>query len=250
MVLGAQVGGQLRQQVQQDNVPLEEDVDNNIDDDDDDDDAVNNIIDPQQDVEDEIIIRHVADDEDNIAIINEEDIIIVNNDVIDEEEEAVDDPDPPPPVNCHTMNNPVEEDDDDDNTVLVDEEEEQQPHLINYAISLPVVATADAGRRERRNEEGLVELHEHKQFNAEARALACLYATYLMGWNKEHSRRGQEHVTLASCTLVCYDLGYKMVTGKYGLEQWLKQFKESIPNSTAKKCSTASIKVQQAKQKG
>jgi hypothetical protein len=97
-----------------------------------------------------------------------------------------------------------------------------------------VVATADAGRRERRNEEGLVELHERKQFNAEARALACLYATYLMGWNKEHSRRGQEHVALASCTLVCYDLGYKTVTGKYGLQQWLKQLKDSLPNSTAR----------------
>jgi hypothetical protein len=95
----------------------------------------------------------------------------------------------------------------------------------------------------------LVELHEGKQFNAEARALACLYATYLMGRQKDMSRRDQEHVALASCTLVCYDLGYKMVTGKYGLEQWLKQFSESVPNSTAKKCSTAIIKVQQAKQK-
>jgi hypothetical protein len=151
MVLGAQVGGQIRQQVQQDNVPLEEDVDNNIDDDD----AVNNIIDPQQDVEDEIIIRYVADDEDNIAIINEDDIIIVNNDVIDEEEEAVDDPDPPPPVNCQVIKNNIEEEEEDDevnDVVLIDEEEEQRLHLINYAISLPVVATADAGHRERRNE--------------------------------------------------------------------------------------------------
>jgi hypothetical protein len=95
----------------------------------------------------------------------------------------------------------------------------------------------------------LVELHEGKQFNAEARALACLHATYLMGWSKEHNRRGQEHVTLASCTLVCYYLGYKTVTGIYGLEQWLKQFRESVPNSKTKNCSTASMKVQQAKQK-
>ncbi len=61
-------------------------------------------------------------------------------------------------------------------------------------------------------------MHERKQFNAEAKTLACLYATYLMGWNEELSRRGQEHVALASCKLVCYDLEYKTVTGKYGLE--------------------------------
>ncbi len=89
-----------------------------------------------------------------------------------------------------------------------------------------MVATAVAGRRERRNEEGLVELHDRKQFNSEARALSCLYATYLMGWRQEMSRREQEHVALASCTFVCYDLGYQTVTGKYGLEQWLKQMKD------------------------
>jgi hypothetical protein len=70
-----------------------------------------------------------------------------------------------------------------------------------------VVATTDAGNCEQRNEEGLVELHEHKQFNAEARALACLFATYLMRWKNEMSRRVQEHIALASCTLVCYNLG-------------------------------------------
>jgi hypothetical protein len=96
----------------------------------------------------------------------------------------------------------------------------------------------------------LVESHKGKQLNAEARALARLYATYLMGWWKEMSRRDQEHVALASCILVCYNLGYKTITGIYGLEQWLKQFRESVPNSTAKKCSTAIIKVQQANQKG
>jgi hypothetical protein len=48
------------------------------------------------------------------------------------------------------------------------------------------------------------------------------------------SRREQEHVALASCTLVCYGLGYKTVTGTYGLVQWLKQQKDSAPNSTAK----------------
>jgi hypothetical protein len=29
-------------------------------------------------------------------------------------------------------------------------------------------------------------------------------------------------------------LGYKRLTGKYWLEQWLKQFRESVPSSTAK----------------
>jgi hypothetical protein len=89
----------------------------------------------------------------------------------------------------------------------------------------------------RRNQEGSIKLHEGKQLTSEARALACLYATCLMGWNKEMSRREQEHVAPASCTLVCYDLGYKTVTGKYGSEQWLKQLKESMPGSTKRHLS-------------
>jgi hypothetical protein len=51
-------------------------------------------------------------------------------------------------------------------------------------------------------------LHNKKQFDETARALACLYATYLMGWRENSPRREKELIALAACTIVCYDLDY------------------------------------------
>ncbi len=65
-----------------------------------------------------------------------------------------------PAVDCHLMNDAEEEDGNDE--VLVNEEEKQWQHLINYSVSLPVVATAVAGCHERRHEVGLLKLHEQK----------------------------------------------------------------------------------------
>jgi hypothetical protein len=73
-----------------------------------------------------------------------------------------------------------------------------------------------------------------KQFNAEAILLACLYAAWLFGWDEMKSKREKEHISQASCMVVCYDLGYKKNTGKYALERWLKQIKASITQSSAK----------------
>lgn len=89
-------------------------------------------------------------------------------------------------LNCHVIHNSIEEEEKEEegnSARLVDEEEEDQwQHLANYAVILPVIATADAGHNEWRNRDGLVELHEWNQFNSEAQALlACLYVTYLMG---------------------------------------------------------------------
>jgi len=52
-------------------------------------------------------------------------------------------------------------------------------------------------------------MHEKKQFTEEGRALACLYATYLMGWSKEKPQREQQLIVEAASTIVCCDLGYK-----------------------------------------
>jgi len=105
-----------------------------------------------------------------------------------------------------------------------------------------VEATAMAGHREKRIGVGLVDLQDKKQFDAEARLLACLYATYLFGWDEMKSRREKEHIAQESCTLVCYDLGYKKITGKYVLEKWLQQIKASITQSSAKNVLKSSHK--------
>ncbi len=54
-----------------------------------------------------------------------------------------------------------------------------------------------------------------------------------MGWKENSSRREKELIALAACTMVCYDLGYKVVTGKFGLVSWLKQFKALVLNTSA-----------------
>jgi hypothetical protein len=74
-------------------------------------------------------------------------------------------------------------------------------------------------------------LHNKKQFDKTARALAYLYATYLMGWKETSPRREKELIALAACTMVCYDLGYKVITGKYQLVSWLQKFKASVLNT-------------------
>jgi hypothetical protein len=76
-------------------------------------------------------------------------------------------------------------------------------------------------------------LHNKKQFDETARALACLYATYLMGWRENSPRREKELIALAACTIVCYDLDYKIMTGKLRLAVWIKQFKDSTLHTTA-----------------
>jgi hypothetical protein len=104
MVLGAQVGGQQRRQLEQQNnvpLPVEEHVNENVVDDGND----NIIIDHPVDEEDGIIIRNNPIDDDDFIIINEEerlpneeeDIIIIEDDV----REANDDPDPT--VNCQVI---------------------------------------------------------------------------------------------------------------------------------------------------
>jgi len=101
-------------------------------------------------------------------------------------------------------------------------------------MNLPVEATGRDGHRENRNLPGqVVKLHEIKQFTSEARALACLYATYLMGWNQERSKKEKLIIADAATTLVAYDLGYKRRIGKYGLEEWLKKIEASVLNTSA-----------------
>jgi len=42
---------------------------------------------------------------------------------------------------------------------VIDNEEKVQQYFINYVTNLPIEATAQSGRRERRNQPGLVELN-------------------------------------------------------------------------------------------
>ncbi len=55
-----------------------------------------------------------------------------------------------------------------------EDKEAQQEHIINYAVNLPVEATALTGNRQWQNKVGLVELHNKEQFDYTARAVACL----------------------------------------------------------------------------
>jgi hypothetical protein len=186
------------------------------------------------------VIIYIYEDDDDDGVDDDEvfNNIIINhdgvNDLFIEEDNEVG-------VN---LNDNVEEDNDEEIAVVVVEEEvigiehqvdeeERQQHVINYAINLPVLNTALTGHREQRNQVGLVDLHDRKQFDDTARALACLYATYLMGWKENMPRRQKEQMALAACTLVCYDLGYKVITGKFGLATWIKQFKASVLNTSA-----------------
>jgi hypothetical protein len=113
--------------------------------------------------------------------------------------------------------------------------EEQQEQCIVDTLALPVQATGLQGRRPVRNGgEGLVSLHEKKQFAKEARYLAMLYATHMMGWRRDLFKREKEQIALAACTVVSYDLGYKRVTGKYLLDNWLNRVEDSVRYSSSK----------------
>jgi hypothetical protein len=61
-----------------------------------------------------------------------------------------------------------------------------------------VKATAVAGLCQQQNENGLIELHNKKEFDETSRALACLYATYLLGWKENSPRREKELIALAA----------------------------------------------------
>jgi hypothetical protein len=100
--------------------------------------------------------------------------------------------------------------------------------MIHYALHLSVEKTALVGIHERHHGGGLIEMHEKKQFTEEVRALACLYATYLMGWSTEKTQREQQLIAKAASTIVCYDLGYKKRTGKYMLDKWLNDVREPV----------------------
>jgi hypothetical protein len=76
-------------------------------------------------------------------------------------------------------------------------------------------------------------MNNKKQFDETARALVCLYATYLLGWKENIPWREKELIALVACTMVCYDLGYKIIMGKFGLASWIKQFKGLVLNTLA-----------------
>jgi hypothetical protein len=145
------------------------------------------------------------------------------------------------PADCRVMPNDDGSDGDNETDAEEDEIEEEENeeemeriNLLNYAMNLPVEATAQDGHREHQNLPGqVVKLHEIKQFTSEARALACLYATYLVGWNQERSKNEKLIIADAATTLVAYDLGYKRRIGKYGSEEWLKKIEASVLNTSA-----------------
>jgi hypothetical protein len=45
---------------------------------------------------------------------------------------------------------------------------------------------------------------------SEARALTCLYATYLMGWTEEKTKQEKLAITEEASTMVACDLGRKV----------------------------------------
>ncbi len=92
-----------------------------------------------------------------------------------------------------------------------------------------------ANERIDRNNGSLVKLNERKQLTQEARAVACLYATYLTGWQSTQTKSRKLLIAEAACNIICYDCGYKKNVGKHGLDQWLKR----ISNSVAKSSTTA-----------
>jgi hypothetical protein len=53
-----------------------------------------------------------------------------------------------------------------------------------------------------------------------------------MGWKENTTMREEKQIALAACTLVCYDLGYKTITGKFRLAIWIQQFKASVLNTS------------------
>ena len=85
--------------------------------------------------------------------------------------------------------------------------EEQQELKILEALDLPVHETSVDGYRPARYGESEIELHKRKEFTPEERNLVCLYATHLMGWKQDKSKR--QKVRIAEAAL---DLGVRAST--------------------------------------
>jgi hypothetical protein len=84
-------------------------------------------------------------------------------------------------------------------------------------------------------------LHKRKQLNNHEKALVALYATHLMGWQRNLTKRAKKHIILAACTLACYDLGFEKVGG-HSMENWLQKIEDSVRNTSLKrvmKCGRA-----------
>jgi hypothetical protein len=150
--------------------------------------------------------------EDNIIIENDhgnngEHIIIIEN--VFEEEEADD------------------SDSDEEDVEQITEKEA----LIRYALTLDVTGTAEANNRPKRDGGGNITINRKKQLDSEARMLIVMYACALMGYKDPiNTKAAKDRIALAASTLVCYDLGYRKVTGKSRLDIWLKEIEESARN--------------------
>ncbi len=62
-----------------------------------------------------------------------------------------------------------------------------------------------------------------------------LYATHMMGWHSDLFKWEKERITLATWSIVFYDLGYKCITGKYSLDNWLNRVEDSVWYSSSSK---------------
>ncbi len=78
-------------------------------------------------------------------------------------------------------------------------------------------------------------MHKRKQLNNHERALVALYATHLMGWQRNLTKRAKKRIVLAACTLACYDLGFEKVVGIHSLENWFKKIEESVRVTNARR---------------
>ncbi len=74
----------------------------------------------------------------------------------------------------------------------------------------------------------MVRLHQRKQFNNHERVIMFLYATHLMGYDRNLPKRAKQCIVDAACTLACYDLGFEQIVGKKSLENWLKRIEDSV----------------------
>jgi hypothetical protein len=90
-----------------------------------------------------------------------------------------------------------------------------------------------------------VKLNGKKQFTQEARAVACLFATYTMGWHREMPKRQKKRIAVVACAIVSYDCGYRNVLGKFWLEKWLNRVENSILHSSSTAITTTDSITQQ-----
>ncbi len=62
-----------------------------------------------------------------------------------------------------------------------------------------------------------------------------------MGWHCNLSKQAKEWITLAACSVISYDLGFKKVVGrKKSLQKWLQQIDNAVRHGNAR--STIKIK--------